>query len=63
MVLATDTQLFDAEIGPDGALYITVGSTCNSCDEFDATPEAATTLRAQPDGTSRGGVVYRVTRR
>lgn len=38
-------------LGPDGLLYITVGSTCNACDEPD--PENATMLRAQPDGSSR----------
>lgn len=38
-------------IGPDGMLYITVGSTCNACAETN--PESATILRAKPDGTSR----------
>lgn len=38
-------------IGPDGMLYISVGSTCNACDE--TTAEAATLLRAKPDGTAR----------
>ena len=33
--------------GPDGMLYITVGSTCNACDEND---KNATILRANPDG-------------
>ena len=37
--------------GPDGALYISVGSTCNACNESN--PENATLLRASPDGTSR----------
>ncbi|GAB1545251.1 sorbosone dehydrogenase family protein [Scytonema sp. NUACC21] len=37
--------------GPDGMLYITVGSTCNACDETN--PENATILRAQPDGSMR----------
>ena len=37
--------------GPDGKLYITVGSTCNVCDETNA--ENATILRAQPDGKNR----------
>jgi len=37
--------------GPDGLLYITVGSTCNSCNEPN--PENATILRAQPDGSKR----------
>lgn len=38
-------------IGPDGKLYITVGSTCNACGETN--PENATVLRAEPDGSSR----------
>lgn len=38
-------------IGPDGKLYITVGSTCNACDETNQ--ENATILRAEPDGSSR----------
>lgn len=37
--------------GPDGLLYITVGSTCNACAE--TSPESATMLRAQPDGSAR----------
>ncbi len=37
--------------GPDGMLYITVGSTCNACNETN--PESATILRAQPDGSMR----------
>jgi glucose/arabinose dehydrogenase len=37
--------------GPDGALYITVGSTCNACD--DSNPQSATILRARADGTHR----------
>ncbi|MUL39009.1 PQQ-dependent sugar dehydrogenase [Gloeocapsopsis dulcis] len=37
--------------GPDGMLYISVGSTCNSCDEPN--DEHATMLRAQPDGSDR----------
>lgn len=37
--------------GPDGMLYITVGSTCNDCRESN--PENATMLRAQPDGSAR----------
>jgi glucose/arabinose dehydrogenase len=41
-------------IGPDGLLYITVGSTCNDC--RDANPENATLLRAQPDGSARSVV-------
>lgn len=37
--------------GPDGMLYITVGSTCNDCNETNK--ENATILRANPDGTHR----------
>ncbi|CAN5490598.1 hypothetical protein BH10PSE3_BH10PSE3_04470 [soil metagenome] len=37
--------------GPDGMLYISVGSTCNTCNESN--PENATLLRASPDGKSR----------
>jgi Raf kinase inhibitor-like YbhB/YbcL family protein len=37
--------------GPDGMLYISVGSTCNACNESGA--ESATLLRATPDGKSR----------
>jgi glucose/arabinose dehydrogenase len=37
--------------GPDGFMYITVGSTCNAC--ADSNPENATILRANPDGTGR----------
>lgn len=37
--------------GPDGLLYITVGSTCNDC--RDTNPENATIVRAQPDGQGR----------
>jgi len=37
--------------GPDGMLYISVGSTCNACNESNA--ENATILRASPDGKSR----------
>lgn len=38
-------------MGPDGKLYISVGSTCNACAESN--PENATILRAEPDGTGR----------
>lgn len=38
-------------IGPDGMLYISVGSTANAHDE--ANDESATILRATPDGTMR----------
>ncbi len=37
--------------GPDGLLYISVGSTCNACDETNE--ESATLLQAQPDGKKR----------
>lgn len=37
--------------GPDGMLYISVGSTCNACAESN--PESATLLRMKPDGSSR----------
>jgi glucose/arabinose dehydrogenase len=37
--------------GPDGMLYVTVGSQCNNCVETNL--EAATILRMNPDGTAR----------
>jgi glucose/arabinose dehydrogenase len=37
--------------GPDGFMYITVGSTCNACAEPNA--ENATILRANADGSGR----------
>jgi len=37
--------------GPDGKLYISVGSTCNDCNESN--PESGTILRASADGKSR----------
>lgn len=37
--------------GPDDMLYISVGSTCNACNESNQ--ENATLLRASPDGKSR----------
>jgi len=37
--------------GPDGMLYLTVGSTCNDCNESN--PENATILRITPDGKQR----------
>ncbi|MFL6707649.1 MAG: YbhB/YbcL family Raf kinase inhibitor-like protein [Massilia sp.] len=37
--------------GPDGMLYLSVGSTCNDCNENN--PENATLLRITPDGKSR----------
>lgn len=38
-------------MGPDGMLYLGVGSTCNACTE--TSPESATVLRMSPDGKSR----------
>lgn len=38
-------------VGPDNKLYVSVGSTCNACDETN--PESATMLQMNPDGTSR----------
>lgn len=37
--------------GPDGWLYVSVGSTCNDCEE--SSPESATILRMKPDGSGR----------
>lgn len=37
--------------GSDGMLYISVGSSCNACNETN--PEHATLLRSSPDGKSR----------
>ena len=37
--------------GPDGQLYVSIGSTCNDCNEDN--PENATMLRVTPDGKSR----------
>lgn len=39
------------EVGPDGMLYLSVGSTCNACSESN--PENAAMLRMSPDGKSR----------
>lgn len=38
-------------MGPDDKLYISAGSTCNACAE--SSPESATILQAEPDGSSR----------
>lgn len=38
-------------VGPDGKVYVSVGSTCNACDETN--PESATMLQIEPDGSSR----------
>ncbi len=37
--------------GPDGMLYVSVGSTCNACDETNE--ENATLLQMAPDGSAR----------
>ncbi len=37
--------------GPDGKLYVSVGSTCNACDERNK--EAATMLQVNADGSGR----------
>src|SRR3954468_16912354 len=39
------------KVGPGGRLYISVGSTCNACNETN--PENATILRANIDGSGR----------
>ncbi len=39
-------------VGPDGMLYIAIGSTCNVCNEPNE--EHATILRAKLDGSERG---------
>lgn len=36
-------------VGPDGWLYVTVGSSCNVC--LETAPERATMLRVRPDGS------------
>ena len=38
-------------VGPDNRLYMTIGSTCNACQETN--PENATMLRAELDGSNR----------
>ncbi|MEV4607017.1 YbhB/YbcL family Raf kinase inhibitor-like protein [Neorhizobium sp. LMR1-1-1.1] len=38
-------------VGPDGMLYISIGSTCNECQEDN--PENATIVRASKDGRTR----------
>jgi glucose/arabinose dehydrogenase len=38
-------------VGPDNKLYISIGSTCNACDETN--PEHATLLQANLDGSDR----------
>ncbi len=39
------------EMGPDGMLYVSVGSTCNACGETEKLN--ATMVRMQPDGSER----------
>jgi glucose/arabinose dehydrogenase len=39
------------QFGPDGQLYLSVGSTCNACDEDN--PENATLLQINTDGSGR----------
>lgn len=39
------------KFGPDGGMYVSVGSSCNVCIEDD--PLRATLLRFEPDGTGR----------
>ena len=38
-------------VGPDGLLYVSIGSSCNACDETN--PEHATILRLRADGGQR----------
>ena len=38
-------------VGPDGWLYLTIGSSCNVCEEQD--PRRAAMLRFRPDGSGR----------
>jgi glucose/arabinose dehydrogenase len=38
-------------VGPDGMLYLSIGSDCNDC--IESNPEQATMLRVKPDGSSR----------
>jgi glucose/arabinose dehydrogenase len=40
--------------GPDGGLYLTIGSSCNVCEEDD--PRRAALMRFEPDGA--GGEIY-----
>jgi glucose/arabinose dehydrogenase len=42
--------------GPDGQLYLSVGSTCNACDEDN--PENATILKLNTDGSGRQVVAH-----
>jgi glucose/arabinose dehydrogenase len=38
-------------VGPDGKIYLSVGSSCNACTEKE--PERASVLRMDPDGANR----------
>lgn len=40
--------------GPDGGLYLSIGSSCNACEETD--PRRAALLRFEPDGS--GGEIH-----
>jgi Raf kinase inhibitor-like YbhB/YbcL family protein len=44
-------------IGPDQGLYVTVGSTCNACEEPD--PRNAAMLRIEANGTGRPAIYAR----
>jgi glucose/arabinose dehydrogenase len=39
------------KFGPDSLLYVSIGSTCNICNE--STKESATMIRMKPDGSNR----------
>ncbi len=39
------------KVGPDGKLYVSIGSSCNACDESN--PEHATMLQMDLDGSNR----------
>ena len=40
--------------GPDGMMYVSIGSSCNVCEESD--PKRATVMRYNPDGS--GGTIF-----
>ena len=40
--------------GPDGMMYVSIGSSCNICEESD--PKRATVMRYNPDGS--GGTIF-----
>ena len=42
------------KLGPDGFLYLNIGSSCNVCEEND--PNRATLLRYRPDGMPAGAI-------